>query len=133
MLKALRSLWRWFVAGVTALFAPSLAALATAYLYIALYGVRAEAFFVVQLYVGYFVVFNLVLAPKLAGRRAEHDRDGAVALVALGVSALSVGVLLAARVLFPAWPPAALTRDLLFVGGAALIAALSYGLAAILA
>lgn len=128
MLKALNTALRWFFAASAALFAPALAALASAFLYFTLYGVRAEPIVLVQLYAGYFIVMNLLLGPALARGRREGD----IALVALIGSAAALGVLLAARLVFPAWPPAPLLRDLAFVGGGALIAALAYGLAALL-
>lgn len=133
-MKSIATLFRWLIAAIAALFAPALAALASAFLYFTLYGVRADPFFVLQLYVGFFIVLNLMITPALARGQGRHEKGGAgdVALVALVASAAGVGVLLAARLVFPPWPPAPLMRDLLFVGGAALIAMVSYWLSVLL-
>ena len=129
MLNTLRAALRWAAALAAALLAPAFAALASAILYFAIYGARAEPAFVVQLYAAFFVVLNLVLAPAL--RRGE--REGDVALWMILASAAGLGALLAARLVFPAWPPAPVTRDLLFVAGAALGAAIAWWFASLVA
>jgi hypothetical protein len=132
-MKSIATFFRWLLAAVAALFAPALAAFASAFLYFSLYGVRADPFFVLQLYAGFFIVLNLMIAPALARGhgRNKNGSEGDVALVALIASAAGIGLLLSVRAVFPPWPPSPLMRDLLFVGGASLIAMISFWLSAL--
>ncbi|MBY0420690.1 MAG: hypothetical protein K2Q06_00195 [Parvularculaceae bacterium] len=116
-----RTLWL----ALASTLAPSAAAVLSAALYAKIYGAPPHRYFVIELYAGFFLVGNFLVAPLFA----EARRGGLVALLLAAVAAAAVTATPAARELFNIWPPTPLQRDLAFLAGSGVVAMLCFWLA----
>lgn len=119
-----RALSRTTRAVAAATLGPSAAAVATALVWRAAYGSTPAPTELLQLYVGFFIVGNFILAPA----QADGGRARSAALVLVAAAALAAFAATSARAYFRVWPAPPFQLDLLFVGAAGLSAAAAFWL-----